>query len=357
VIGYIARRLAVSVVLLFVISVVTFLMYAKIPANPAGFLVDLQRANAQQIAEADHKLGVDRPLVVQYEKFLARAVHGDFGISWSTIRFAPVTGEPSGAHVGSLVWDATRVTASVVAGGVALLLLIALPLGAFVATRPGGMADRLSLALSLAAISTHPLVVGLLLQVLLGKRWHVAPIGGYCNLMPPSQAARHAAEQAQVPLCGGPAAWASHLALPWVTFALFFVPLYLRMVRRRMMDVLGEQYVRTARAKGASEPRVLYRHALRNAISPIVTMAGMDMGMAVGIALYVETVFGLPGLGRTTIAALRGFSGYDLPVIVAVVLVTAVAIVLLNLLVDLSLYAIDPTISIHGRKALGTTAA
>ena len=355
-IGYIARRLAVSAVLLFVISVVTFLMYAKIPADPAGFLVDLQRATAQQIAEADHKLGVDRPLVVQYEKFVGRAVHGDFGISWSTISFSP-SGEPSGAHVGKLVWDATRVTASVVAGGVALLLLVALPLGAFVATRPRGLADRLSLGISLVAISTHPLVVGLVLQVLLGKRWHIAPIGGYCNFSAPSHAASQAAAQARIPLCGGPGAWASHLALPWVTFALFFVPLYLRMIRRRMMDVLGEQYVRTARAKGASESRVLYRHALRNAISPIVTMAGMDMGMAIGIALYVETVFGLPGLGRTTIAALRGFSGYDLPVIVAVVLVTAVAIVVLNLLVDLSLYAIDPTISIRGRKALGTTAA
>ncbi len=158
-----------------------------------------------------------------------------------------------------------------------------------------------------------------------------------------------------MPLCGGPGAWASHLALPWVTFALFFVPLYLRMIRRRMLDVLGEPYVRTARAKGASEARVLYRHALRNAISPIVTMAGMDMGMAIGIALYVETVFGLPGLGRTTIAALSGLRGYDLPVIVAVVLVTAVAIVLLNLLVDLSLYAIDPTIPVRGRKPVGTT--
>ena len=124
-----------------------------------------------------------------------------------------------------------------------------------------------------------------------------------------------------------------------------------------MLEVLEEPYVRTARAKGASELRVLSRHALRNAISPVVTMVGMDAGMAIGIALYVETVFGLPGLGRTTIVALRGFSGFDLPVIVAVVLVTAVAIILLNLLVDLALYAIDPTIARKGRKALAASAA
>ena len=97
-----------------------------------------------------------------------------------------------------------------------------------------------------------------------------------------------------VPTCGGPADWAAHLALPWLTFALFFVALYLRMVRTRMIEVLDEPYVRTARAKGASEPQVVRRHALRNGISPIVTMIGMDIGMAIGIAMYIETVFGLP---------------------------------------------------------------
>ncbi|MGZ4390056.1 MAG: ABC transporter permease, partial [Gaiellaceae bacterium] len=203
------------------------------------------------------------------------------------------------------------------------------------------------LALSLAAISTHPLVVGILLQLFLGQRWHVAPPSGYCPLV------GHDPDT----LCGGPLGWASHLALPWVTFALFFVALYLRMTRARMLEVLEEPYVRTARAKGASELRVVHGHALRNAISPIVTMVGMDAGMAVGIALYVETVFALPGLGRTTIAALQGVAGYDLPVIVAVVIVTAVAIILLNLLVDLALYAIDPRITRQGRKALAHTAA
>ncbi len=355
-IGYILHRAAVAVGLLFVLSIVTFLMYSQIPSNPAGFVVDLQHATPEQIREADHRLGVDRPLPVQYAKFVERAVRGDFGYSWNTIRFSPA-GQASGVHVGRLVWNATRVTASLVAGGFVLLLAIALPLGAVAATRPRGLVDRLSLGFSLAAISTHPLVVGLLLQLFVGYRWQVAPAFGYCSFWPPSAGARAAAAQANVPICGGPASWASHLVLPWITFALFFVALYLRMMRTRMMEVLGEPYVRTARAKGASELRVLRRHALRNAISPVVTMVGMDAGTAIGIALYVETVFGLPGLGRTTIVALRGFSGFDLPVIVAVVLVTAVAIIGLNLLVDLALYAIDPTIARKGRKTLGATAA
>ena len=344
-IGYVLRRLAVAVGLLFVLSIVTFLMYAEIPSNPAGFVIDLQHASPEQIAKADHLLGVDRPIWVQYGKFVERGVQGDFGISWNTIDFSP-SGESSGVHVGPMVWGAAKVTASVVAGGFVLVLLVAVPLGTFAATRPRGVVDRLSLGLSLAAISTHPLVVGLLLPLFAGNRWHLAPASGYCPLVPSER----------LP-CSGPAGWASHLALPWATFALFFVALYLRMTRTRMLEVLEEPYVRTARAKGASELRVLSRHALRNAISPVVTMVGMDAGMAIGIALYVETVFGLPGLVRTTIVALRGFSGFDLPVIVAVVLVTAVAIILLNLLVDLALYAIDPTIGRKGRKALGATAA
>jgi peptide/nickel transport system permease protein len=356
VIAYILRRAAVAVGLLFVLSIVTFLMYSKIPSNPAAFVLDLRRATPAQIRRADHWLGVDRPLWVQYLKYVERSAHGDFGLSWSTISFS-YNGQASGVHVGRRVWNASKVTASLVLGGFVLLLAIALPLGAFIATRPRGVADRLSLGFSLAAISTHPLVVGLLLQLFAGYRWHLAPPAGYCSFLPPSAAARAAAEQARFPICGGPLAWASHLALPWLTFALFFVALYLRMMRTRMLAVLGEPYVRTARAKGASELRVLRGHALRNAISPVVTMVGMDAGTAIGIALYVETVFALPGLGRTTIVALQGIQGFDLPVIVAVVLVTAVAIIGLNLLVDLALYAIDPTIARKGRKALGVTAA
>jgi peptide/nickel transport system permease protein len=331
--AYVARRVAVAVCLLFALSLIAFLLESRIPANPAAFVVDLQHASPAQIAQAEHDLGVDRSIWVQYAKYVQHVLRGDFGLSWSGIRF-DYRGDASGTPVGPLVLDASRVTASVVGGGFALLLLVAVPLGALVALRPRGVVDRLALALSLAAVSTHPLVVGLLLQLFAGNRWHLAPPSGYCPLL------GHDPDTG----CGGPFDWAAHLALPWLTFALFFVALYLRMTRARMLEVLEEPYVRTARAKGASEARVLRGHVLRNAISPIVTMAGMDLGMAIGIALYVETVFALPGVGRLTIAALQGATGYDLPVIVAVVLVSAVAIIGLNLLVDLTLYALDPRI-------------
>jgi ABC-type dipeptide/oligopeptide/nickel transport system permease component len=140
-----------------------------------------------------------------------------------------------------------------------------------------------------------------------------------------------------------------HLLLPWITFALFFVALYMRIVRARMLEVLEEPWVRTARAKGASELRVIRSHALRNAIAPVVTMTAMDAGMAIGVAMYIETVFGLPGLGRTLIRALAGLQGYDLPVILAVTLVAAAAIIVLNLVADIVLLAIDPTVARRGR--------
>jgi peptide/nickel transport system permease protein len=315
--------------------VITFAIYLKVPQDPAGFLVDIQHASPQQIAHAHHILGTDRPAIVQYGKYVWRLAHGDFGLSWATIRF--YGGKTTGAPVGSLLWNATLVTASLVFGGFVLLLAIAVPLGAFLATRPRSLIDRLSLGLSVAAISTHPLVVGLVLQLFVGNRWKLLPASGYCSTS--------GAPQGVPGACGGVGQWAWHLVLPWITFALFFVALYMRIVRTRMLEVLDEPWVRTARAKGASEFRVIRSHALRNALAPIVTMTAMDAGTAIGVAMYIETVFGLPGLGRTMISALAGFQGYDLPVILGVTIVAAAAIIALNLIADLVLLAIDPTVA------------
>ena len=346
--GYILRRLGVTIVLLFLLSVLTFAVYLKVPANPAGFLVDVQHSSPQQIADAEHRLGTDRPAVVQYVKYMQRALHGDFGISWATISFA-FGGEPTGVPVGRMVWRAALVTGSLVLGGFVLLLLVAIPLGTYAATRPRSFSDRLTLGIAVAAISTHPLVVGLLLQLFVGNRWKLLPASGYCTVSRPSAAAveqvrRFAPTGTPLP-CGGVGQWAWHLVMPWFCFALFFIALYMRIVRARMLEVLDEPYIRTARAKGASELRVIRTHALRNAIAPVVTMVAMDIGMAIGIAMYIETVFGLPGLGRTMIRALAGFEGYDLPVILAVTLVAATVIILLNLVADLILLVIDPTVA------------
>jgi peptide/nickel transport system permease protein len=349
--AYAVRRIAVAFFLLWLLATITFVIYLKVPQDPAGFLVDMQHASPQQIAEAHHILGTDRPAIVQYGKYLDRLVHGDFGVSWATINFfgAQTTGTP----VGHMVWQAALVTASLLVGGLVLLMLIAIPLGTFAATRPRSFVDRLSLALGVAAISTHPLVVGLLLQLFVGNRWKVLPASGYCTVSQPSAELVRAAQTSAGPVpCGGIGNWAGHLVLPWLTFALFFVALYLRIIRARMLEVLDEPWVRTARAKGASELRVIRGHALQNAIAPVVTMLAMDAGMAIGIAMYIETVFALPGLGRTLIRAEAGLSGYDLPVILAVTLVAGAAIILLNLVADLVVMALDPTLARSSRRGL-----
>jgi peptide/nickel transport system permease protein len=347
VIGFILRRVAIAVILLWVLSIITFAIYLKVPADPAGFIVDIQHSSPAQIEHAHHILGTDRPAIVQYGKYMDRLLHGDFGLSWPTVVF--FNGQVQGAAVGRIVWQAALVTGSLVLGGFVLLLLVAVPLGTFAATRPRSFIDRLTLGLSVAAISTHPLVVGLLLQLFIGNRWKLLPASGYCTVSHPSAASieawRRFAPTGVPEPCGGVGQWAWHLVLPWLTFALFFVALYMRIVRTRMLEVLEEPWVRTARAKGASELRVIRAHALRNAIAPVVTMVAMDAGMAIGIAMYIETVFGLPGLGRTMIRALAGFQGYDLPVILAVTLVAAAAIIVLNLLADIVLLAVDPTVA------------
>jgi len=343
-IGWIVRRVAISIVLLWLISLITFVLYVKVPEDPASFLLDMQKATPAQIEQAHHILGVDDPYTTQYGKFVWRALHGDLGFSWATASF--FTNAPPAQPVGPIVWHAAKVTAALAIGGLALMLLIALPLGVIAASKPRSWGDRLSVAFGLAAISTHPLVLGLLLQLFVGNRWHLAPASGYCPLFghtsppPPGSFPQSAA-----PVCGGPRDWATHMILPWITFALFFVALYMRVVRARMIEVLEEPYIRTARAKGAGELRVVRSHALRNGMGPIVTMIGMDAGMAIGIAMYVETVFALPGLGRTTIQALGSQAGIDLPVILAVTLVAAAAVILLNLVADLVLLVVDPRIS------------
>ncbi len=218
--------------------------------------------------------------------------------------------------------------------------------------RPHGLLDRGILTVSFLGIALHPFVVGLLLRRLLSLDLGVAPYSGYC----PIRGATAPGPFGGV-ACGGLAAWAYHLYLPWICFALFFLPMYTRMFRTRVLGALGEPYVRTARAKGASEARVVRAHVLRNAIVPIVPMLAMDVGTAITTAIYIEAIFDVHGLGTYAIGALSGDAGtYDLAAIMQVVFVVAVAVVVLNLVADLVLLAVDPRITGRsGRRGLWRT--
>jgi peptide/nickel transport system permease protein len=337
---FVVRRLVSSVVLLLLLTLITFLAFSKIPSEPAGFLIDVRYATPAQVEHARHVLGADKPIFVQYGRFVWRALHGDLGRSYRQQRGGFTIPSSTGTPVAGQVLRAGAVTGAVAFGGAILLFLVSIPLGMLAASRPRSTVDRAAAGVSMVGISTHPLVVALLLQLFLASKWHLLPQTGYCDFFPKSVSSTSYDPSA---VCSGPGGWAEHLAIPWIVFALFFVALYSRMVRARMLEVLDQPYIRTARAKGASQRRVLFRHALPNTALPIVTMLAMDIGTAVGICVYIEAVFRMPGLGYTTIQSMGG-AGLDLPMLVGITLFTGTVIIVLNLFVDLLAVVLDPTI-------------
>ena len=254
--------------------------------------------------------------------------HGDV---WN-IRFAaPSLGRSFATRqdVNSVVGRSAPVTASLVLGGAIMWMLIALPLGILSALRPRSLLDRISMIFVLIGISAHPVWLGLIFAYVFGFKLGLTPITGYCNAINP------------VGSCGGPVQWAYHLILPWMTFAILFAALYVRMIRANVMETLNEDYVRTARAKGAPEWQVMRSHVLRNALLPVVTMLGMDISLALGGAVFTESVYGLPGLGRTLLQSLDSF---DLPITLGIVVFATISIIVINLFVDLIYAVVDPRI-------------
>ena len=325
---YLIRRVLWAVVLFVAVTIVTYIIFYAIPADPARLACG-QRATPECIKRAAHYLGTDRPLYVQYGKFFGRLMPVSF-------HGGPHLKQPSLGRsftnrlsVNYVVGQAAPVTASLVFGGAVVWMLIALPIGILSALRPRSLLDRISMVFVLIGISAHPVWIGLLFAYFFGFKLGAFPITGYCNFLHPSGS------------CGGPVQWAYHLFLPWCTFAILFAALYVRMIRANVMEALNEDYVRTARAKGAPEWLVMRSHVLRNALLPIVTMLGMDIGLALGGAIFTESVYGLPGLGKTVIQAIEGF---DLPTVQGVVVFATLCIIVFNLLVDLLYAVIDPRI-------------
>jgi peptide/nickel transport system permease protein len=316
---YLIRRLIWAVMLFFAVTIVAYILFFIIPADPARQFAG-KGANPETVAKARAYLGLDDPIYVQYYNFVKRlVVHQDLGHSWYNRE-----------SVNQIVADAAPVTASLVIGGAIFWMLIAVPIGVLSALRPRSLLDRGAMVFVLIGISAHPIWIGLIFAWLFGYKWGLTPITGYADVFnpPPGQP-------------GGPVQWAYHLILPWMTFMILFAALYVRMIRANVIETLNEDYVRTARAKGAPESIVLRSHVLRNAMLPIVTMLGMDIGLALGGALFTETVYSLPGLGRTSVQAL---ANYDVPTVMGVIVFATIIIIVFNLIVDLLYAAIDPRI-------------
>jgi peptide/nickel transport system permease protein len=318
-----AKRIVWAAVMLLAVSLVTFVIFFVLPAAPvrAG-----GRGGTEEVAIRD-AYDFSGPLYVEYAQFVKGiVVDGSLGRSLSNRQ-----------DVTEILWRGAPVTLSLMAGGLLLMLLIAVPVGVLSALRPRSRFDRSAMALVLIGVSAHPVWIGLILAYLLGFKLGAFPIAGYCDVIDPGGD------------CGGPVQWAWHLVLPWFTFAILFAAIYARMIRASVLEVLGEDYVRTARGKGAGEGAVLRGHVLRNASLPIVAMLGVSMAELgfVGV-LFVERVYGLPGLGGVMLEGLRR---RDPPLVLGVVVFSSVAIVLVNLVADLLYTAIDPRIRLREGSA------
>jgi len=319
-IGFIVRRLVWAFLLAAVITLFTFIIFFIIPTDTRSTLSG-RGENDPTLAGQFHLR--DKPVTTQYVSFIDHLVeHGDLGRS---IR--------SGVPVRDTIIRALPVTASLVIGGVVTWFLLAFPIGILSALRPRSLVDKGLMMLVLIGASAHPIWLGLVLSYLLGYKLHVFPLTGYCNFF------------GKATFCGGPTQWTYHMLLPWFTFACLFAALYARMIRASMLEAMDSDYVRTAKAKGAGTWQVVRHHVLRNAMLSVVSMVGMDLGLAFGGALFIEIVFGLPGMGKLLVS---GLAGGDLPVIMGVVLVVSFAVAISNLLVDVLYTWIDPRVRAVG---------
>jgi peptide/nickel transport system permease protein len=339
--GYIVRRLLSGIAMLLGVTLVTFAAFRLIPLPPGCLLVPCGPntfTTQAQLRAAEHKLGADRPVPVQYAKFVWGIVrHGSFGRSWS------------GGSIDQSLRAALPRTGSLLLGGIVVLLLLALPLGALSALHSQTVIDRTVFAFSLLGIALHPLMVAIGLSRFFADYLHVVPFGSYCHFLPvhPHPPPPNTPPTAVVPECGGPLVWAHHLLLPWLTFALFFLPLYTRMIRERFLETLDTQYVTAARGRGVSELRLLRKHALRPALLPLVTMVGLDLGGALMACIYIESIYQLGGIGSLMLGALSTRAAtYDLPLVAALFFVLAAFAILVTFVIDVTYAVLDPRVRI-----------
>ena len=304
--AYLAKRFGQAIFILIGITLVTYVLLFLVPADPVRQIAG-RVATPETAASIRHQLGLDLPLWQQYLRYLGHLLQGDLGRSYV-----------QKTEVGTLILSRLPATLQLMAGAIAVELLIGLSAGIFAATRRGRAMDRLVMVLSFAAVSAPQFVVGILLLYVFAVQLGWFPIGGYGSF--------------------------AHLVLPAITLGILGGGWYARMSRSSMIDVLRQDYIQTARAKGAGERRVVFVHALRNAALPVVAMVGLDVGIFMSGAVVVESVYGWPGIGQL---AWQAIQRVDIPIIIGVTLVAAVAIVIGNLLADIAAPFIDPRIKLR----------
>lgn len=314
---FVIRRLMLAVLVMWLVSTGTFLLFFAAPRNPAKTIAG-PKAPPQTVEIVQHRLGLDQPLIVQYGHFLGRLIHGNLGYSFFSN--APVT---------TLIGDSLVPTISLVLGAAVLWMIVGVAVGVLSATRARTALDRATTAFVIGGISMPTFVLGLVLSFIFFfkfNQWGLPYLEG---------------GGASPDIFTDPVFWLNRMILPWVTLATVQAATYARLTRGSLLDVLGEDYIRTARSKGLSERRVTYRHGLRSALTPVLTQFGVDVGTLLGGVVVTEQVFGLGGVGQLT---LQSATNGDLPVIIGVVLLVAALVTLANLIVDVGYSFLDPRV-------------
>ncbi|MER6031415.1 ABC transporter permease [Streptomyces sp. NPDC001851] len=327
---YALRRLAATATILLVICAATFAIFYLMPADPAQGACG-KACSPERIAQIRTTLGLNHSLLVQFRDYLFGIFAGrTYGTGAQAVQCPfPCMGFSFQTHqpVWQLLTDRLPISVSIAAGAAVLWLAVGVAAGVVSALRRGSVWDRTAMAAALGGVSLPIYFTALVLQYLLVVRLGVLPYPHF------------------VPVGADPVGWAQSLLMPWITLAMLYAGVYARITRGEMLDSLGQNYVRTARAKGLPEAVVLRRHALRPALMPIVTIFGMDIGALLGGALITESVFGLPGVGKL---AADSINSADQPVILGVTLFAAGFVVLANVLVDLVYAVLDPRVRAVG---------
>lgn len=317
---FLIRRIIQAIIVMALVTIVVYvLFYVGSPENVARRLAGRQ-ATPETVQLVYHNLGLDRPFYQQFGSFVWHLLHGDLGHDYY-----------NGVPVTSVLKQAAPITISLAVGAAIIWLIIGVSLGVYSSIRARTLTDRSLTALALFFFSVPVFVLGLGLIYLFftvlhqhGITWFYA--AGY------------------VGITSDPYEWFRHLLLPWFALALISAAVYLRLTRSSMLEVLGEDYIRTARSKGLRERRVIFRHGLRAAMTPIVTQFGIDLAVVLGGAILTETVFSLPGLGWEAVSAINN---QDLPLIVGIVIIASAAVVVMNIIVDLLYAVLDPRVRLH----------
>ncbi len=311
---FLGRRVLLGVLVLFLTMTLVFALFYVYPSDAARTLAGRQ-ATPETIALIKARLGLDQPVYVQYGRYLWGLLHGNLGYDY--YHNVPVT---------QIIATALPKTVSIALGASVIWLVLGVVNGVISAVRPRSVADRALTVFALFFYSLPTFVLGLTLLYFLYFKLTLSGV----TFFPPS---------GYVNLTENPGMWFRSLLLPWLTLALVQAALYTRLTRGSLLDVLGEDYIRTARAKGVPERTVIRRHAIRSAITPIVTLLGLDIGILLGGAILTETVFNIQGIGRFAYEAIVRF---DLPVIQGTVLFGAFFIVIMSLIVDIAYAFLDP---------------